>query len=79
MDKKLEDMDDYIPPEKEIDPDELVHEQETIPDIDEEQDMDDLVHSVDIPDTNEDDELDIDDLVHEKNESGEPDGPASGQ
>ena len=80
MDKKLSEKVYDIPPDKEIDPDELVHEQEIIPDSDEERDVDDLVHSVKEPTMNEhDDEEDIDDLMHAENDNEDTDGPSPGQ
>ena len=78
MDKKPNDKVDHIPPDKEIDPDELVHEQQTVPDADEEQDVDDLVHSLKQPTMNEhNEEQDIDDLMHEEIDNGETDTVSS--
>jgi len=80
MEKKVKDKVNSISPDKEIDPDELVHEQELIPENDEEQDIDDLVHSIRKPEINaHDDEQDIDDLMHEGNDTEELTGPSSGQ
>jgi len=80
MDKKLNDTVNKIPPDKEIDPDEVVHEQQTIPDTSEEQDMDDLVHSIKQPETKAlNEEQDIDDLMHEPDAGEEIDSSSSSE
>ncbi len=78
MDKKLKDESIDISPDKEIDPDELVHEQEIVPDNNEEQDIDELVHSIKKPEINaHHDEQDIDDLMHEEDDGQEIAGASS--
>ena len=76
MDKKLNDKAKDISSDDEIDADELVHEEQVIPDSADEQDIDELVHSLKKPvAATEDEEQDIDDLMHE--EDGEEIAAAS--
>ena len=80
MDKKSHNNDINITPGKEIDPDDLAHEYEIIPDSVEEQDIDDLVHSVKAPEIEAgNEEKDIDDLMHEGNDGADLTGPTSGE
>jgi hypothetical protein len=58
--------------DKEKDPDELVHENDSVPDLDpnKEIDADEIVHELkEDPPMRHDDEQDLDDLIHRKDSS----------